>query len=417
MKKLFVLVLVVVQAMAVLAQPTATAPKQAAQATPQERPTARPTPQTPPVDTLKQAQYYRSVMKFDEAIALLSAAQGSTTLSKEALELLADCYVQSGRMSQAQEAYQSLLEQEPENLSYRVKLMQIYYRTKDYKRCLGESGEIIRRDSIPAVLNIRGDAFNNLGRKDSALVCYRKVLHLKPTNESAATKAGKILLDAKEYGRAVELADAFLAVDSLNQVVQSIKGVALFMKKDYEQSFDIFRKQVEEGRDDFSGYYYLGMSASHLGLYFEAEESLQNAFKCDTTRVDVPLAIADCKNHRNLPLEEVQYWLDKALALLEPDPGLLSQSYQLYATAYINHENKKEGLKWYKKALEIDPDNQILILNTAYTYDSVKDYKNAVPLYEKFLSKCKPGTPAARYVEISLKHARAELFMEEPAGK
>ena len=357
---------------------------------------------------LAQAQYLKSVLKYDEAIALLKGNP-----SREALEAIGDCYLQSGDYLDAISSYHQLARAYPEELFYQVRLMVSIYRAQDYKLCIKCGQAIIQRDSIPAVLTTIGDSFNKLGQKDSALVYYKHALRLKPLSESIVNKAGKLLLDTKDYDGAIAITDSLLAVDPANQVAGSIKGVASYMKKDYETSCTIFEDQVNNGRDDYAGYFYLGMSEMNLKDHILAVRDLKEAFRCDSTKAELALTIAYelSRLFDEDADKEAKVWLEKALKLLEPDHETTSRAYMQYARLYRAEKDYTKVAECCRKALEHTPDDPDILYTLAYAYDHLKDYKNAILYYERCIEKS-PTSPTGAAAAMNLKMMKAEQFMQ-----
>ena len=357
---------------------------------------------------LAQAQYLKSVLKYDEAIALLKGNP-----SREALEAIGDCYLQSGDYLDAISSYHQLARAYPEELFYQVRLMVSIYRAQDYKLCIKCGQAIIQRDSIPAVLTTIGDSFNKLGQRDSALVYYKHALRLKPLSESIVNKAGKLLLDTKDYDGAIAITDSLLAVDPANQVAGSIKGVASYMKKDYETSCAIFEDQVNNGRDDYAGYFYLGMSEMNLKDHILAVRDLKEAFRCDSTKAELALTIAYelSRLFDEDADKEAKVWLEKALKLLEPDHEATSRAYMQYARLYRAEKDYAKVAECCRKALEHTPDDPDILYTLAYAYDHLKDYKNAILYYERCIEKS-PTSPTGAAAAMNLKMMKAEQFMQ-----
>ena len=69
-----------------------------------------------------------------------------------------------------------------------------------------------------------------IGRADSALLCYRQALVLKPRNETVVSKAANILLAEKDYDGVIGLTGDYLALDPDNINVAPIQGLAWYLK-------------------------------------------------------------------------------------------------------------------------------------------------------------------------------------------
>ncbi len=134
---------------------------------------------------LVRARYLKSIYRTDEAIAALKQAISNTDSLEgpgaEALfSELADCNFISGDYVSAFDAYKILGDRFPDRLMYQVRQMQCSYKVKDYASSVEIGERIIARDTIPAVAALIGDAYNQAGLQDSALVWYTTAISRKP---------------------------------------------------------------------------------------------------------------------------------------------------------------------------------------------------------------------------------------------
>ena len=363
---------------------------------------------------LSRARYLKSIYRIDEAVDLMSPLVTPDSVDEGILSELADCHFQSGDMEGAAGTYFMLSARQPENILYQIRLMQIYYRLKAYPKSIQAGRTVLQRDSIPAVMSFIGDGFSQMGQADSALWYYRRSLALRPRNENTLSKAMGILLDGKDYDGAISLCEPFLARDPDNTVIAPLKGLALYLKKDYESSVKVFQRQEDIGNDSYPIHYYLGQSYWHTLVIYRAERELLAAWQIDSSDVNLAYAIAAVKAEAFRSFEkDVKPWLDKALDMLEPDHATLSRIHQQYGLGYYKRQDSwDQVISHYKEAYRYNPKFLPALSTIAYSYQQKKDYKHAVEWYEKYLKLAKPGSNGYEFAADNLAYVKSELFME-----
>ena len=365
---------------------------------------------------LAEARYLKSIYRTDDAIEKLSALVQLGTMDEGVLAELADCHFQSGVYEDAAGTYFLLSSKAPDNLLYKIRLMQAYSRLKAYPQSIQAGRAVLRQDSIPAVLSFVGDSFRQLEQADSALWYYRRALALKPGNETVLSKAMGILIDKEKYDEAIAQSEAFLAENPDNMTIAPLQGLAYYRKGDYETASKVFQRQQDIGNDSYPIHYYLGQSYWHTLVIYRAEQELVAAWQIDSSDVNLAYSIAAVKKEAVRPFErEVKPWLDTALEMLEPDPATMSRIHQQYALGYYGREDAWDlAIAHYKEAYHYNPKFISALSTIAYCYQQKKEYKTAIEWYEKYLKVARPGSRGYEFAADNLKYLRAEKFMEEP---
>lgn len=106
-------------------------------------------------------------------------------------------------------------------------------------------------------------------------------------------------------------------------------------------------------------------------------------------------------------------WLDKAMAMLSPDPVTLSRIHQQYGLGVFSMSDWPEATSHYKGAYQLNPSLISAVSTIAYCYEQQKDYRTALEWYERYLKLAKPGTRGDDFATQSVKFLKSELFMEE----
>ena len=366
---------------------------------------------------LAEARYLKSIYKIDEAIEKLSALVTPEGFDEQVLAELADCHFQSGDYETASGTYFLLSSRVPGNILYMIRKMQIYSRSRAWAQCVQAGREVLQLDTIPAVLNVIGDAFRQLEQPDSALFYYRRSLAYRPWNANVVSKAVGILIDAKDYDGAIDQAGQFLAEDPDNAIVAPLKGLAHYRKGDYEDAVQVFQRQEDIGNDIYQIHYYLGQSYWHTKVIYRAEQELVAAWQIDSSDVNLAYSIAAVKAENYRPFEEdVKVWLDKALEMLQPDAATVSRVHQQYGLGYYKTmKNWDSAIEHYKEAYRYNPKFISALSTIAYCYEMKKDYQQALAWYEKFLAVAKKDSKAYQLAAARMVYIKSELFMQDGA--
>lgn len=362
-----------------------------------------------------RARYLRSIYRTDEAVEALSALVPLGAMDEEVMAELADCHFQGGAYEDAANAYFLLSGLKPDNILYKIRQMQAFFRLKAYPRSIQAGREALQLDSIPAVASYVGDAFRQMDRPDSALCYYRMSLALKPMNETVLSKAMGILIDEENYAGAISISDSFLSEDPDNIVIAPLKGLALYRKGDYEPAIEVFQRQEDLGNNSYPIHYYLGQSYWHTRVLYRAEKELLAAWQIDSTDVNLAYSIAAVKQDEQYPFEKfVKPWLDKAMEMIQPDRSVMSRLHRQYGLGYYRQESSwDQAIVHYKEAYRYNPKFISAISTIAYCYQMKKDYRQAIEWYEKYLKLVQPGTKGYDFAKENLEYLKAEVFMEE----
>ena len=364
---------------------------------------------------LTRARYLKSIYRTDDAIEQLAALIQPGVMDEAVIAELADCHFQSGNYEDAAETYFMLSSVSRENILYKIRLMQSYYRLKAYTQSIQAGQSVLQQDSIPAVFSLVGDAFRQIEQPDSALLYYRKALSLKPMYEPVVAKAVNILIHKEDYDGAVAVTEPFLAEDPDNTTIAPLKGLAHYRKGDYEPAVKVFQRQEDIGNDIYPIHYYLGQSYWHTKVIYRAEQELVAAWQIDSSDVNLAYSIAAVKNEAFRPFEtDVKPWLDKAVSMTQPDPLLMSRIHQQYGLGYCQTQDSLDkAIEHYKEAFRCNPKYISALSTIAYCYERKKDYKQALQWYERYLHFARPGSQGYDFATKSVAYIKGELFMEE----
>ena len=364
---------------------------------------------------LAQAKYLKSIYRIDDAIESLSDLVQPEAVDEGVMAELADCHFQNGAYDNASGIYFMLSSLKPDNILYKIRLMQAFYRMKAYPQSIQAGKAVLQLDSIPAVLSFIGDGYRQIKQTDSALWYYSKSLEMKPMNETVLSKAMGLLLDAKDYDGVISISEPFLAEDPDNSTIACLQGIAFYRKGDYDSAIRIFQRQEDIGNDTYPIHFFLGQSYWHTQAKYRAEQELHAAWEIDSSDVNLAYSIASVKSEFLYPFEQdVKPWLDKVRDMIQPDAAMMSRLHQLYGLGYYRKQNSwDQAIEHYKEAYRYNPKFISALSTIAYCYQVKKDYKKAIEWYEKYLKVVSPGTKGYEFAKENLDYIKGELFMEE----
>ena len=350
----------------------------------------------------------KQLWKYDEAIAALTQMMAEQGPQAVLLEELADCHYQSGNAAEALTQYSLLAEMQPDKLLYKLRLMNLLYRGKQFEAAVGFGRDILQRDSITQVIALTGDAFNQLERRDSAEWYYRRALARRPHNDAVLNKLCGILLGREQFDEVLSLTDAFLAGEPDNLTILPVRGVARYSKQQYDEAEADFLRMHELGDDGYSVHYYLGLCAQKTGILRDAIREFKLAWQRDSTDVGVALTIGQLIADSRLSGWEE--WFDKALSRLEPDPGVLANAHQGYAVSAYKNAEFDRCIAEYNKMLEYSPKHYAAYYMIAQCYEYKKDYRSALSWYKKAQSAFAAGSRGREIADSGVERMTAELF-------
>lgn len=370
---------------------------------------------------LQKARCLRRLYRMQESVEVLAEVLYLDQFNIELMADLAESHMQVGNTMEAFTLYGTLSRMQPENPYFKTCQARILYKEKQYKESISICEDIAAQDSIPEILTLIADAYNNLGKADSALVYYNHVLSKRPNHVPTMNKKADILLSAKQYQPVIDMSSEYLKEDPDNMVMLPIYGLALYLQGSYPLSIEQFEHQRDLGDDSYAVHYYLGLNHYMMDNWPRAVEELEKAYQIDSSDVTLVYQLAHAKSHMPImtgleshrlnPESERLY--SKALEMLQPSPTMMHNIYGSMAMARHTIAQYAEAIEYYELSYKYNPQNISALSSIGYCYERLKNYTKALEYYERYLKLGKPGTEGYRFVELSINYVKQEKFMEE----
>ena len=370
---------------------------------------------------LQKARCLRRLYRMQESVEVLAEVLYLDQFNIELMADLAESHMQVGNTMEAFTLYGTLSRMQPENPYFKTCQARILYKEKQYKESISICEDIAAQDSIPEILTLIADAYNNLGKADSALVYYNHILSKRPNHVPTMNKKADILLSAKQYQPVIEMSSEYLEEDPDNMTILPIYGLALYLNGSYPLSIEQFEHQRDLGDNSYAVHYYLGLNHYMMDNWPRAVEELEKAYQIDSSDVTLVYQLAHAKSHMPImtgmeshrlnPESERLY--SKALEMLQPSPTMMHNIYGSMAMARHTIAQYAEAIKYYELSYKYNPQNISALSSIGYCYERLKNYTKALEYYERYLKLGKPGTEGYRFVELSINYVKQEKFMEE----
>ena len=276
---------------------------------------------------LQKSQCQKKLQRFDDAVQTITSVLGFDRYNIELMAELADCYMNIGDMESAMMFYTMLAGMQPENVYFKLCKARIQYRMKSYSEVLAECKKILALDTIPDVLYMTGNCYKQIGQLDSAMVYYDTLLDINPLNANAISQKSDIMFARNNYDAVLAMTDPYLKEFPSNLKILPLRGLALYLKKDYEKSLETFQYQKELGDESYTVHYYVGMNNYLLSRWSKASEAFASAYQIDSSDVRLVCRLADSYSHISDKDSLSTVYFDKAIAMMRPDSTLMKTIY------------------------------------------------------------------------------------------
>lgn len=299
---------------------------------------------------------------YDTAIKYYELIKSVDPMRDGVYENLAVCYAQKKDYQKAKEvlrvgqskfpaktSYSKLIKDIDANCNSEL-LEQAYnaYNNGDYNTAIRLYSSVSEQ-STDILLGLAG-AYQGLKQPDKALEYYKKALAMSPSNADIAYSIGAIYVNMQRYNEAKTYFERTLALNPNNTMA---KEALLDMKEVLSQ-----------------------------------------------TGVQDAVALIDHQQY-----DDALKLLNKALTENPNNPD----AYYYRATVYDAKTNYLLAINDYKKSLKLNPDQPVTNYLIAIDYDNLKDIKNALEYYQRFIKVYDKDDEYSQYVKARIPEIEDEL--------
>ena len=256
-----------------------------------------------------------------------------------------------------------LIEQHPHEVAIHELYSEYFVARKDYVRAAEQMGYVVDIDPSNAdywkklmMVNLMAEQY------PKAIAAGDKALEYNPKNIDLYQYIGPAYFQIKEYDKALEVYDRCLAVaDSLDYLLRASvltgKGDVYYALKDTAQSFACYEEALKLDPTNVSlmnNYaYFLAVEGRDLDKAEQLSTKAVNASPNNATFLDTYAWVYFKKGDYNLALIYIEY-------ALKNDVGENAEVMEHYGDILFMNGQPEKALEWWKKALKLDPERDVL---------------------------------------------------------
>ena len=290
-----------------------------------------------------------------------------------------------GRLSEAEQAYRSVLQIESDHFGALHQLAELSNHTGR----AGEAAQLITRaltlqpDSA-AAYNTLGTALLAQRQTEEAIACYRRAIAARPDLVEAYSNLGTALLSLQRPQEAVEQFESALAMRPQLAELHNNLGSALAALDRHDEAIACYRRALDRRADFAEAHCNLGISLTALGRAEQAIVAFNEAIGVRGLYADAYLGLADALRRTDGPAAAIPQ-LQTALAI-RPD----ADTFNNLGHALAELERHAEAVVQFEKALSLRPDLAAAYNNLGNSLAALRKYAAAQSCYRRALA-IQPG--------------------------
>ncbi|MDO5663669.1 MAG: tetratricopeptide repeat protein [Bacteroidia bacterium] len=337
---------------------------------------------------LLKAESYEKLYNFTNAFIIYQQLLQINPDDIDLITATAECASQAGNTEQALQYWIKADSLSPNNLFLQTKKAMAYYRNTNWQKTIESAQTVFQTDSIPLLLRMTGDAFQNLSDPIWANYYYTKAYEKNPSDHISLNRICEYFYAMQEegYDTVATMTEKYLNEINPNQIsIGQMNGMANYSSGNFDKAIERLKANVELGDSSYTTTYFLGMSNYAKNWYYEAIKWLDMAYNRIRKNKDVNMyyyygtALGKVKNQKK-SVEVLQEGIDMINETSEKLFGFdisMAETYQ--------QSNNPKAIGYYLSAYKRQSDMHNLLYSIAHAYDTMKDYKNAIIYYERFL--------------------------------
>ena len=307
----------------------------------------------------------------------MSGAQG--LVDPNLVFLIGQLYLATDQPAKAVQAFERVVNQNPNNPTARLQLAQAYAANKDTKSAIATLQEIA--EEAPGVLPALGQLQYSAGFFAEAADTYTRVLETQPN--SARVKAQRILslYEAKMYPQAVTAAVNAQRQHPDEPSFPRLQASALYKSGDSGRAIEVLETSLTKFPRDAQSQLALADLYSEAGRSPDAEKILRQMIALDPKNANALNYLGYLLAQQSRNLEEAIGLVSRALQV-DPDNGAFLDS---LGWAHFQRGDFGEAEKFLGRAAELMPDNSEILDHLGDLYAARGRLQDAITAWSRAL--------------------------------
>ena len=288
-------------------------------------------------------------------------------------------YHSHGKLPQAAQIYQQILQANPEHPDALHLLGVLFAQTGDLKQAEHHIRKAISINPKQADYHSHlGNVLKEAGHVEMAVSYHEKALKLAPREASIHVNLGVCLHELGEYKRAISHYEKALRIDPKNPKILNNLATSLCDNEELDRSIQCYNRALRLDKK-FAGAY------AGLGNALRRHEQLEQALEaCDKALTLDPNYITGIINKGEVLIsleryDEAQTCLNHGQSLSPNNPDILFS----LGNVHIGNKQTQAAIDIYLQVLNIDPNHKKTLHRITYAYRAQNKLDLAVPYCKK----------------------------------
>jgi len=290
-------------------------------------------------------QYDKSVEDFTHAISL-------SPKDDKAYYNRGVTYIKKGEYDKTIADYSQAISLNPKNYNAYYNRGAAYFDKGEYDKAIADHTQAIFLGYSKPYSN-RGVSYIKKGEYDKAMDDFNKAISLNLKDAAAYNNRGAAYFDKGEYDKAIADFNQAISLNPKDDKAYNNRGAAYFDKGEYDKAMDDFNKAISLNPKDYKAYNNRGVAYGKQGMYDKAIDDYNQAINL------TPQFSSEFAESYNS--------MSRLLATCPDD----------------KYRDGNKAIEFAQKALEIEPNNHLILDTLAAAYDEVGRFEDAVKTQEK----------------------------------
>ncbi len=357
------------------------------------------------------ATCHEKMYEFDDALKMYEILLVSHPQNIGLIIAAAESAYSAGDTKKSLHYWTQANELDTNNLYLQTNKALAHYRAEDWSGVVISCEKIFETDTIPMLLRIMGDASEHLNN-DKAVFFYKKAIEKNPADYLSVRNLCDYYYTSEIYDSVKIISDAYLTkIDSTQKRIGQYNGMAHYATRDYKKAIERLEKNMALGDSTYTTAYFLGMSRFASKHYYDAVLPFEIAYNQAPKPEPMLLYYYGTALSKAYDKKRGIEILLQGVELIEKTNEGLYDFNRSLAYAYQTSNQPGKSVQYYVKAYDKRPENKILLYFIAQEYDKMKDTKNALKYYERFLKTYPKDKKALSFDEI--KENKGDISMLE----
>jgi len=318
----------------------------------------------------------------------------------------------SGRISQAEDILFKALLLDSSNTKACLSLGKIYMQEQKWEKALKIYNILLTEDSTNSFYYVQAAKCNSsIGNIDEAIIDYQIAHKLNKFNIHTIMELSYLYYMQDKLISAIRIVNDGLAVYPASAEIWTRKGDVLLKMKKYPEAIICYGNSIKFGDSSLTNYRNMGICYYWTDMYDSAVTKLKAAIKINDKDPSAYFYLGASYKNLNDYEKAIKNFLAAADHLKN---NLLSEIYTQLGASYYSKNKCREVIKYYKEALEENPQKAEINFYLAAAYEHFYEDKSvAINYYKKFLDdSVKVDKKLVNYAEERVKALTEKNFMK-----